>query len=170
MSFNSKNLIYESNEPAFLRQLRGQHGNVDSARHERPLARPKKQVKDGEEDDQPTYVVEDTQDILSKTDYESLLKNEADEQDAKGPLPFPRAVPKEGLYVDANNESARETASTKKPVAAIGASNKRRLAKVVGNEEKKVDELVGGDPSTSAKKAAAKKSKKVKLSFDEEAV
>ena len=75
----SSNNRADSNEPAFLRRLRAKHGGGDSARHERPLARPRKQVKDGE-DDQPTYVVEGSQDTLSKAEYEALMGTANDEK------------------------------------------------------------------------------------------
>lgn len=168
-SMNESNKRTESNEPAFLRRLRSQHGGGDSARHERPLARPRKHVNNSDEDDQPTYVVEGRHDTLSKVEYEALLGSEkAEEQDGKD-TPSPVAGTRDIGTRDENNASTKGAAQTKQHVTAIGALNKRRLPKVVGDG----DEGGGGimeESKPSGKKAKAKTGKKVKLSFDEEAL
>lgn len=161
----------EANEPAFLRRLKAEHGGGDSSRHERPLARPRKQMKDGEEDDEPTYVVEASQDTLSKEEYESLVKgkvhDKAVNEETSSSTPS-LAISKLNEKDDAHpprNEPAKQK------VAAIGASNKRRLFKVVGDEGDEDDEaasLVQGEPARQARTPKAKKGKKVKLSFDAE--
>ena len=161
----SSNNRADSNEPAFLRRLRAKHGGGDSERHERPLARPRKQVKDGE-DDQPTYVVEGSQDILSKAEYEALMGTANDEkQDENEPASSPQPD------LGGGNEVSERVVPAKQKTAAIGGSNKRRLAKVFGEDgdddgEPNVEEK---GPAPTGKKPKAKKGKKVKLSFDEEA-
>lgn len=168
------NNIIESNEPAFLRRLRAQHGGGDSARHERPQARPKKQMKDGEEDDQPTYVVEDSSDTLSKEEYETLVKgNDAEEQKGSDLPSFSSPANPDATQVEASagKDALPESAFPRKQqAAAIGVSNKRRLAKVVGDEDGKVAKPVKGDPAQQKAKPKGKQGKKVKLSFDDNEV
>lgn len=158
----------EANEPAFLRRLKAEHGGGDSSRHERPLARPRKQMKDGEEDDEPTYVVEASQDTLSKEEYEALVKgkvhDKAVNEETSSSTPS-LAISKFNEKDDAH-PSRNEPAKQK--VAAIGASNKRRLVKVVGDEDDEAASLVKGEPARQARTPKAKKGKKVKLSFDAE--
>ena len=168
----SSNNRADSNEPAFLRRLRAKHGGGDSDRHERPLARPRKQVKDGE-DDQPTYVVEGSQDTLSKAEYEALMGTANDEkQDENEPASSPQPDLGADKSARGGNEVSENVVPAKQKTAAIGGSNKRRLAKVVGEDgdddgEPNVEEK---GPAPTGKKPKAKKGKKVKLSFDEEAL
>ncbi len=160
----------ESNEPAFLRKLRSQHGGSDSARHERPLARPRKQVKDGEGDDTPTYVVENSQDTLSKAEYDALIKAQySEEKGGEGSFSSPKADSKKFDNPDESEESAVDAVLAKQHVAAIGASNKRRLAKVVGDEEERAKGVVKDKSQEGGRKVKSKKGKRVKLSFSEEA-
>ena len=175
----------ESNEPAFLRKLRGEHSDRDSSRHERPLARPRKQVWEGEPEDQPTYVVEDSQDTLSKAEYEALLA--ANGLDKQGGIKEPSSAKLRHDIEEAEsgmNKMAREAAPVRQQVAGIGRSIKRPLAKAVGDEEaeeEKEDEdehedededngqtaTKRGSSAKKNKKTRAKKAKKIKLSFDE---
>lgn len=164
----SSNNEADPNEPAFLRRLRAQHESGDSARHERPLARPRKQVKDGEEDDQPTYVLEGSQDTLSKAEYEALMDT-ADHERQDENKAIPSAKPDLGTQKPASGASdvSEDVAPVKQKIAAIGSSNKRRLAKVVGEADD-----VDGDPDVKgtcpAPNRKMHKTKKVKLSFDKE--
>ncbi|KAL2048173.1 hypothetical protein N7G274_000084 [Stereocaulon virgatum] len=167
MSYNAKNLSYNPKEPVFLRRLRAQHGSGDSARHERPLARPKKQVKDGEEDDQPTYVLEGSQDTISKAECETLMGTAYHERRDENET-ISSAKPDLGAQKPAKGASdvSEDVAPVKQKIAAIGSSNKRRLAKVVG-EADDVDgdpDVKGNCPTPNRKKH---KTKKVKLSFNE---
>ncbi|KAF6231549.1 hypothetical protein HO173_010301 [Letharia columbiana] len=168
MSFNAKNLSYASNEPAFLRKLRGDYGDRDSSRHERPLARPRKQVQEGEDNDQPTYVVEDSQDTLSKAEYEALVAADTADKDENNVLLSAKAGHVIEEAEPRKDEVAGEAAPVKQAVAGIGGSTKRRLAKVVGDEgEDKAasEDCVSG---RNSKTSRVKKGKKMKLSFDDE--
>ena len=116
----------ESNEPAFLRKLRGEHGGDGSGRHERPLARPRKQTTDGDEDDQPTYVMENSQDTMSKEEYEALMGKEEcgdDGEEGKG---------KERSQTTKEDENEEEKVVPKgsepvvEQVAGIGGAKNRR--------------------------------------------
>ena len=148
---------------------RGEHGDRDSSRHERPLARPRKQVQEGEDDDQPTYVVEDSQDTLSRDEYEALVAPDNTDKEAENNLSSSaKASPSIHEAESRKDEATRDTALVRQQVAGIGASTKRRLPKVVGHEEE--DEAVPekNDAGKNSKKPRVRKGKKVKLSFDEE--
>ena len=140
------------------------------------MVRPRKQVQEVGKDEQPTYVVEDSQDTLSKAEYEALLAtNDADKQNEKN---MPSSREAHHRFEEAElrrDEVATEAAPVKQRVAGIGSSSKRRLAKVVGGEEEEEEEEKEdgsapemSDPRKRDKKIRAKKGKKMKLSFDEE--
>ena len=160
----------ESDEPAFLRKLRNEYQGGDSARHERPLARPRKHVKDGEEDDEPTFVVEGSQDTLSKAEYEALMGVVSDEKhDGNEAVSDPQPISKDEKPSECSTEISDNSTPAKQINASIGASNKRRFAKVVGNEDEGAAESRDEDSARTTKTPKAKKAKKVKLSFAEEA-
>ena len=159
----------ESNEPAFLRKLRNEYRGDDSARHERPLARPRKHVKDGDEDDQPTFVVEGSQDTLTKVEYEALMGLASDEKhDVNEAVSDPQPGSKDEKPRKGSTEIPDESTPAKQKSASIGASNKRRFAKIVGDEDEGTAESRDGDSARTPKKLKAKKGRKVKLSFAEE--
>ena len=150
--------------------LRSEHGVRDSSRHERPLARPRKQVE-GEQDDEPTYVVEDSQDTLSKAEYEALIatKDEDDkrnENDIVSSTEVCHGSREAGLRKDKVTGGA---ALGTQEVAGIGYSTKRRLAKIVGDEEEEneaTSEKI--DSRKKGTKPRAHRRKKMKLSFDDD--
>ena len=158
----------ESNEPRFLRKLKGQYGGGDAVRHERPIVRPKKH-KDEDDDDAPTYVVEESHDTISKAEYDALLaqtdRHKGDEQQAD--LPKKVEDDTERLTVGEVESTQKHTNATQQ-IASIGASTKRKLARIVGEDDVKVDD--GQSPQSSAAPKTTKKHKKrVKLSFEEDA-
>ena len=160
----------ESNEPAFLRKLRSEYQGGDFARHERPLARPRKHITDGDEDDEPTFVVDGSQDTLSKAEYEALMGVTSDEKhDGDEAASNPQPNSKDKKPRECSTEISHVSTPLKQIYASIGASNKRRLAKVVGDEDEDTAESRSKDSAKIAKKPIAKKAKKVKLSFAEEA-
>ncbi|KAF2103476.1 hypothetical protein NA57DRAFT_72451 [Rhizodiscina lignyota] len=159
MSFKAKDLSYEAKEPAFLRRLRGEvAGSGDSDRHERQIARPKRLKKDDEEDDGPTYVIEESGDTVSKADYEAMLAKDEEGPDAdetsKGP---------DGEAADAKEKSKQQVAE------AGQGMKKRKVGKVIGTAEED-DGSPGDDKKEPAKKMAKKprKKTKIKLSFEDE--
>ena len=177
MSSRSKNLEYEANEPAFLRRLRAQNAGGDG-RHERPLARPKKARTD-DEDDAPAYVVQDSNETLSKAEYETLLKS----QDASATAPSTEGASHESgsknetLGITGTLESTEPKASgalsrdrdePAAPIEATMGSKKRKVAKVIGGDpdgNDRPDELIDRVPASDRKKPR-RKGKSVKLSFD----
>ena len=183
MNFNAKNLTYgpvpsppdvlfylflinrlDANEPSFLRKLKSEYGGGNSIRHERPIARPKR-LKNEDEDDEPAYVDETTNDTISKVEFEAMQSGEN------------RALlgsNKDEVLIKTSEDpefSAEEveriTSTQKQQLAGIGAFTKRKAVKVVGQNDEEVEAKSKGNSNTKEKNAA-KKAKKVKLSFDEE--
>lgn len=156
----------ESNEPAFLRRLRGEHGR-DSMRHEHPLARPRKQKTSEDKDEEPTYVQEDSHDTISKAEYDALMKNiEVQKLENLVVVPPTRPDDLEGPRGE-SGKFPQDPTPLKQQMAGIGGNAKRRLAKVVGEDNGMEDSQhhVGG--LINGNKFKPKKRKKVKLSFNE---
>ncbi|PGH03540.1 ribosome assembly protein 1 [Blastomyces parvus] len=166
MSFNAKNLSYEKNEPAFLRKLRSEYGDGSGFRNDRPSPRPTKK-KDADDDDAPTYVDEGSNEIISKEEYEALVRGDSDNTI--------------GISSGNNgneNEKARPTNDTgdggeqeepqgpkdkqKQHFAEIGGAKKRKQARVIGED---AAEDATRKPPASRK---PKLKKKIKLSFDDD--
>ncbi len=129
-------------------------------------------MKDGEDDDQPTYVVEDSRNTISKEEYEVLVKgNDAENQGGRELIDFP-LFPKSGaIQIEARagkDASPESSTSMKQQAAAIGASKKRRLAKIVGDEDEEVGKVVKRNPAELKVKHKGKQGKKVKLTFDDD--
>ena len=116
-------------------------------------------------------MVEDSQDTLTKAEYEALVAaDNADQEDendvpssAKSSHSIEEGEPRQ-------DEVTGEAASVKQQIAGIGGSTKRRLAKVIGDEEEGKDETAPekSDSGKNSNKPRAKRGKKMKLSFDEE--
>ena len=183
MSFKSKDLAYNAKEPAFLQRIRGHQSGtgVDSDRHERPIARPRGAARaTNDDDDAPTYVVEDSNTTLSKEEYEALLKKE---QGASGEAEKDQSVQdkfaessevsakqEDGAGgVDAKEEEAK--LRTKQEVTEVGGQQKKRkAARVVGGagDEEMRDGAEKDEVEPKRVKQVKKKVKPVKLSFDGE--
>ena len=135
------------------------------------MARPRRQAKEGEQDDQPTYVLEESQDTLSKAECEALIAaanaSTDDEKHVSSSEKTSNGV-EEGE--SRKDEVARESVLAKQPVAGIGGSIKRKLAKVIGTEEEDEEASDKVDSGKTSKKIKVKKGKKMKLSFDEESL
>lgn len=161
--------LTESHEPAFLRELRGKHGGRDFARHEPPLARPRKQIIGGGEEDQPIYVVEGNQTTISKSEYEALLSDtHAGKQNDTGSPSRTQDVVEAVVSGNGDNNFTGEVSPAKQQVAGIGTSTKRRLARIIGDNEE--EENGSRKEDDTREKSKVKKAKKVKLSFDEETI
>jgi hypothetical protein len=149
-------LYPDDSQPAFLRRLRGELAGDGSGRHEQPIPR-NKRLKQDEEDDAPTYVLEDTNQSLTKAEYEAMVAGKGDSEDP----------------VEAQASKAGDAATkpqSKDNIAEVGkTTKKRKAAKVIGDEqdEGSQDSKV---PEKKVLKKGKKKSKPVKLSFgDDEA-
>ncbi|KAJ8108261.1 hypothetical protein OPT61_g8294 [Boeremia exigua] len=158
MSFKAKDLHFDNSQPAFLQRLRGQMQGEDSARHERPVPR-NKRMKADDEDDAPTYVLEDTNEAVTKEEYEAFVaKNDSKEGTAEED--------------DATKEVGKESESTAKDkITEVGANaKKRKIAKIIGDEQEKSKDLSKDASKGDAKsvKKPKKKAKAVKLTFGDE--
>ena len=151
----------DSKEPAFLQRLKNQYGN-SSGRLERPVARPRLAKRD-DEDDAPTYVDEESNEVLSKEEYEALVRGDDPQKAGEatdGATSQRREEPSTG---DNTTEKTRST--PKQNVVDVGGPKKRKQAKVVGEESS-----AGRDQSPPKELASTKpkgKKKKIKLSFDD---
>ncbi|KAL8656099.1 MAG: hypothetical protein Q9210_000484 [Variospora velana] len=176
MAFNIKhNLTYESKEPAFLRKLKSEYEGTDSARHQRSLARPKRQ-RDAvdEEDDEPVYVHETEPNVpMSKADHDALLdasikKQEPAEEAQRGrsdesvlDLKAPPSVP-------SAEEGVLQEVQPQQQLAVIGAASRKRSVKVVGDNAPATGVQESGARSEAKSKQGLKKVKRPKLSFQQD--
>ena len=149
--------IADNSQPAFLQRLRGQMQGEDSARHERPIPR-NKRMKQDDEDDAPTYVLEDTNQSMTKEEYEDFVKGKDSKDDDKNEV--------------TTEESTKNSESKPKDkITEVGANaKKRKAAKVIGDEQEDSKDELKDAKKTDAKtvKKPKKKTKAVKLTFGEE--
>lgn len=159
MSFKAKDLHFERQEPAFLKKLKAgiTDATNDLDRQINPLSRPKKLKRlENDDDDAPTYVVEDSNETLTKEEYEKLVEKSKDED---------RTEKTSKLDLKDAVEDGPTTQEPSQPSQAAAGSRKRKAVKVIGDGD--AGELE--KPSTSKKPATTKAKKtKVKLSFDHE--
>lgn len=150
----------------------------DTDRHERPIARPKRLKRDDEEDDGPTFVVEESGDTLTKAEYEAMVNGTSEPStsaDASAAAPD-AAEQKDGDSAGAGAAKPKQ----QQQVASVGGASKKRKAVKIGGEADDVD----GDEARAAEKVEAaeasrqkkevkprkpkKKAKAVKLSFGDD--
>lgn len=117
-----------------------------------------------EEDDEPIYVDEESNEVISKEEYKALVKGDGPEDDP---------VDKDASTADDQDKLKPQsgTATSKQSnLTEIGGQKKRKQVKVVGEDSKPESEET--QPKEAQPKTAAtrkpKKAKKIKLSFDEE--
>ncbi|KAI9733167.1 MAG: hypothetical protein M1818_007285 [Claussenomyces sp. TS43310] len=173
----SKNLSYNSTLPPFLQRLQSAHSNAGlDGRHERAIARPRRaRTTQDEEDDTPTYVDEQTGDVLGKEEYAALVGGEENIDERKE---FGSDQDREASAPIGVARADRE----KQRITGIGAVQKRKVGKVLGLEEDveankdttdpKARNEADGKAGETVKKAAAAKAKKnvkkIKLSFNDD--
>ncbi|KAI9750279.1 MAG: hypothetical protein M1815_001886 [Lichina confinis] len=179
MSFNAKNLTYEKKEPTFLRRLRQQSGRGDPARQEHPLGRqqwPKRLQIGGDDDDEdgPTYVDEDTNEVVSRDEYRARLD---DESGTVKPAAHDTTTGATGLDVKGEGPEKAEAPQDEveevvEKIADIGNRQKKRAAKVIASDADDAGKPTGPDePQHAASKKSGNRSRKkrrIQLSFDDE--
>lgn len=113
-------------------------------------------MKQDDEDDAPTYVLEDTNQSMSKAEYEAMVAGKVTENNT--------ATTEEGdkTKVDLPAPQAKDS------IVEVGkGTKKRKVAKVIGEENEKDDQ-----GSKTTEKKVVKKTKKnwkpVKLSFGDQ--
>lgn len=164
----SKDLSYDTTLPPFLQRLHNQNaGRGDADRHERAIARPKK-AKDPSDDDGPT-VVDESGETLSKDEVEKLTKQAEqgieDTVNVTGELDPATEPTASGALPDLKVSESKVTDGT--------AMKKRKVAKVIGTDDDDDDAATKFEAGAAkgvarAVKKANKKSKPLKLAFDEE--
>ncbi|KZZ93105.1 hypothetical protein AAP_02571 [Ascosphaera apis ARSEF 7405] len=182
MSFNSKNLHYDKNEPSFLKKLRSQYGSGNSALDRRnPVNRPgaAKRLLNDPDEDEPTYVDEESNEVISREEYQSMLKGEEGGQEKGG------GEGKEGAEQGQSQGSERSKAQL---TAEIGGVKRKKQAKIIGGDDGESDDdekkkkkkstnegataetkgNLENDDKPAMKKVQQKKKqkKKIKLSYD----
>jgi hypothetical protein len=156
-----KDLSYDTKLPAFLQKLKGELAG-DPSGGQLSIPRPKKPKQDDGEDD-PTYVLEDTNQSLSKAEYEALIAGEGVPEDFQTTPGGSDEVAQPGTNSKSNDKP--ESQQPKKPVTEAGTmARKRKAVKVVGNDEDEKDDQRQESKPTKKQK---KKAKVIKLSFDE---
>lgn len=114
---------------------------------------------------------EDSQNVVSKETYEAMIsKNEL--EDPEQAHPSGRAEEEEEVArTAAFNEPTTGSMTLKEPTANLGRSTKKRLVKVIGDDgefAQASDEAhTGYSPDNVRRTQKSKKSKKIKLSFDD---
>ncbi|EFR04670.1 hypothetical protein MGYG_07676 [Nannizzia gypsea CBS 118893] len=166
MSRRANNLSYEKPEPSFLRKLRNQYGDGGEHHRSRPSPRPTKSKYAEDEDDGPTYVDEDSNEVISKEKYLEMVagpKGDTEENEAGENGQPTKATAGEGAEPEAETRASK----SKQNVAEIGASKKRKQGKVVGGGDVPEDQE-RSQAQTEAPKRKKNTKKKIKLSFDDE--
>ncbi|KAL1647623.1 hypothetical protein SLS61_007253 [Didymella pomorum] len=159
MSFKAKDLHFDNSQPAFLQRLRGQMQGEDSARHERQIPR-NKRLKQDDEDDAPTYVLEDTNQSMTKEEYEEFVGKKKTEEDGD-------IEQKDS----ANQPTKDDIAKPKDKITEVGTnSRKRKAAKIISDEpeDDKNEPKEVRKANSKAVKKPKKKVKAVKLTFGDE--
>ena len=113
--------------------------------------------KDDDEDDAPTYVLEDTNQSMTKAEYEAMVAGKDGDAD-------------EATKEDGEASKTKDLTQTKDNIVEVGkATKKRKAAKIIG-EQKDEGVKESTEPEAKVVKKAKKKAKAVKLTFgDDEA-
>ncbi|KAJ5200330.1 hypothetical protein N7491_008868 [Penicillium cf. griseofulvum] len=148
---------YDAKQPAFLQKLRGQYGD-NTGRLERPALRPSRlKVNKDDDDDEPTYLDEESNEVISKEQYKALVDESGPKgEDEAGNL-------KDNSTGDQDKSQSELFTSKQNNLTEVGGQRKRKQAKVVGEDNAEAEDV---QPKVTSKKS--KKPKKIKLSFDEE--
>lgn len=151
----------DSEQPAFLRRLRGELTSGDSARHEQPIPRNKRMKKEDDEDDAPTYVLEDTKESLTKEEYEAFVSGKD-----------PKETNDAATDAKSDQDAAVTAPKQKDKIAEVGAVTKKRKAVKIVNEEPEDESAEHNkdvkNVDTKSTKKPKKKAKTVKLTFGDE--
>lgn len=148
----------DAKQPAFLQKLRGQYGD-NTGRLERPALRPTRlKVNKDDDDDEPTYIDEESNEVISKEEYKELVG----ENSPKGEGEADNSA-KDNSTGDQDKSQTELSTSKQNNLTEVGGQRKRKQAKVVCEGKAEAEEV---QPKATVKKS--KKPKKIKLSFDEE--
>ncbi|RHZ66476.1 DUF4604 domain-containing protein [Aspergillus thermomutatus] len=125
--------------------------------------------KDDVDDDEPTYVDEGSNEVISKEEYEALLRGDGKQQDSSE-----QHSGDQGQATSSDHASRHDTekpdvegASSKQNLAGIGGPKKRKQAKVVADDSVEAENDTPQENTGPQKAKQKQKKKKIKLSFDE---
>jgi Domain of unknown function (DUF4604) len=170
MTFNAKNLHYEKQEPAFLRRLRNEN---TSDRHNVSIARPRKPRLQTGDDDGPT-IVDEQGENLTEQEYQDLLEGKTKDESPPGKVStIARHNPESGMKESLAVGTVNALKKRKEPRIAVNSGpKKRKQVKSVGAgseidsqpaEDGPSEPELNGEPRFKVKS----KKRKIKLSFDE---
>jgi len=152
----------DASQPAFLRRLRGEIAD-DSARHGQPIPH-SKQLKQDDEDDAPTYLLEETNQLLSKAEYETLVARDASKEKEKG-----KDAATSGTDEKPQSSEIRPARLNKEHIVEAGkTSKKRKAAKVIGEKQGQREDKSIKIAKMEANKKSKKKAKPAMLSFGDQ--
>lgn len=169
----SKDLSYDSTLPPFLQRLHAQNASRgDTDRHERALARPRRE-KDPHDDDGPT-VVDESGETLSHEEYEKLTQNQTGATESgevgsgvEGEVKNEGEV--EPFGVLPSDVQTEERVKTVQKVTDGLATKKRKAGKVIGDEDFGEGQVnLAMDESRPKKVTKKVKKSKPKLAFDDD--
>ena len=169
----SKNLQYDNALPPFLARLQANSNTSRDGRHEFNVARPKKpRDLEQEAEDEPVYFVEQTGESLTKSEWE-----ERETEQGAAVDPAMKGGGSEGSSSEAVRKPRNAAKKTQEKIAAIGNIKKRKLGKTIGTDEGEAEKNERRDVEKNQLKTqemdvnkgkAAKKLKKIKLSFGDD--
>ena len=115
-------------------------------------------MKQDDEDDAPTYVLEETNQSLTKEEYNALVSGKDSEETENT------------IGDEPGKQSAHEEKAPKDRIAEVGTNKKRKVAKVVNVDQEQKPEADKNAQSSDVKvvKKQKKKAKAVKLAFGDE--
>lgn len=156
--------VLDAKQPAFLQRLRGEYGDT-SGRLERPAVRSTRlKVKNDGDDDEPLYIDEESNEVISKEEYHTLVGGDELKGDEDS------AAKDKSIHPD---DKPQAETNKQRNLTEVGAQRKRKQAKVVGEEKTEGEDKTEGENKTEGEKVQpkpskkSKKAKKIKLSFDE---
>lgn len=117
-------------------------------------------MKQDDEDDAPTYVLEDTNQSMTKEEYEAFVAKKDSKEDGKSE------------QEDTTKESTKDDiVKSKDKITEVGSNaKKRKAAKIISDEQEddKAQSKSTLKPDTKTVKKPKKKAKAVKLTFGDE--
>jgi hypothetical protein len=167
MSNKAKNLHFEAKQPAFLRRLRGEADTLDAGvSHTVNQDLRRRAIKTSDEDDDPTYVLEESGSTISKAEFDALVSSK---EGAPGPEEAGKVETQPTLNPAVQSTSVES--SSGKSAAAIGINSKKRKAtQVITEDSVREENTVSSAKSTNRPPnvRSKKKPKAIKLSFNDD--
>ncbi|KAF5877283.1 uncharacterized protein Bfra_001651 [Botrytis fragariae] len=162
----SKNLSYDSTLPPFLQRLQSNHASSSDGRHEFTISRPRKPIdEDAERESEPVVFDEVSGETLSKEEWERReQEREEGVKENEGEGGEGEAMEKKEIAKMADEEDENEKGEGEEK-----SDDKSLNKKDTGNQKKSDSGKIGATATSKTKpKAAAKKGKKIKLSFGDD--